>query len=212
MTSIIIVDDHTMVRSSFRMLLESNEEFCVVGEADNGEDAFRMYFDLNPDVVLLDLLMPGEGGLATARRLLSRDPEARVIILSMFDEPGIIRRAVDIGAAGYLSNGAVPSELIAAVTAVAAGQQYIEKRLQSSLQDTSSDAHPMELLTTREFEVFTMLAVGRSVIEIADMLHLSTKTVGAHRTSIMKKLALNNSAELARMAIVWNIVKIPSRI
>ncbi|MDX8406577.1 MAG: response regulator transcription factor, partial [Mariprofundus sp.] len=98
MISILMVDDHAMVRSGFRRLLESRPEFCVVGEAESGEEGFRHYFELRPDVVLLDLLMPGEGGLATIRRLTSRDAQARILVLSMFDEPGMIRRVMDVGA------------------------------------------------------------------------------------------------------------------
>jgi len=207
--SVLVVDDHAMVRSGFRRLLETSSQFHVVGEAENGEEAFRLYFDLRPDVVLLDLLMPGEGGLATIRRLISRDTQARVLVISMFDEPGIVRRTIDVGALGYLSKGASLEELTAAVMAVAAGQCYIEARLASRLKEVEQNMNPVDALTTRELEVFSMLAVGRSVNEIADLLHLSSKTVGAHRTSIMKKLALKNSAALARMAIVWNVVKVP---
>lgn len=212
MISVLFVDDHAMVRSGFRQLLETSPQFHVVGEAANGEEAFRLYFDLRPDVLLLDLLMPGEGGLATIRRLLSRDANIRIVVLSMFDEPGIVRRAMDVGALGYLSKGASLEELTAAVLAVADGHSYIEARLAEQLQAVELHVNPVDSLTTREFEVFSMLAVGHSVQDVARLLHLSTKTVGAHRTSIMKKLALKNSAELARMAIIWNIVRVPSRI
>jgi len=212
MISVLLVDDHTMVRSGFRRLLETNPHFHVVGEAENGEEAFRLYFDLRPDVLLLDLLMPGEGGLATIRRLIGRDANIRILVLSMFDEPGIVRRAMDVGAKGYLSKGASLEELTTAVTAVANGRSYIEARLAAQLQAVELHVNPIDSLTTREFEVFSMLAVGRSVQDIATLLHLSTKTVGAHRTSIMKKLVLKNGAELARMAIVWHIVRVPSRI
>jgi len=211
MVSILLVDDHAMVRSGVRQLLESSPLFHVIGEADNGEDGFRLYFDLHPDLLLLDLQMAGEGGLATMRRLINRDAQIRILVLSMFDDPGIVRRAIDIGALGYLSKGASLDELTKAVMAVAAGQSYIEPRFASQLDRIDPNINPLELLTTREFEVFSMLAIGRSVIEIAKLLHLSSKTAGAHRTSIMKKLALKNSAELARAAIAWNVVKVPNR-
>ena len=209
MISILLVDDHDMVRSGFRRLLETHPHFHVAGEATNGEEAYRHYFDLRPDVILLDLLMPGEGGLATLRRLTNRDAAARVLVLSVFDEPGIVRRALENGASGYLSKGASEAELVEGVETVAAGHTYIESRL-SAYAD--SPASPIDVLTTREFEIFTMLAQGRSVNEISEVLHLSPKTVGAHRTSIMKKMSLHNSAELARLAIVWNVVRVPSQV
>ncbi|TLS65487.1 response regulator transcription factor [Mariprofundus erugo] len=207
MISVLLVDDHVMVRKGFRHLLEASPLFCIAGEAATGEEGFRLYAELHPDVVVLDLMMPGEGGLATLRRLISRDAGARVLVLSMFDEPGIIRRALDAGALGYLSKGAPIDALSQAVSTVAAGHLYMENSLLH--QSGSAAGSPLELLTTREFEVFAMLAMGRSVIDIAALLHLSEKTVGAHRTSIMKKLALKNSAELVHKAMAWDLLQSP---
>lgn len=208
MISVLLVDDHAMVRNGFRHLLEASPLFSVAGEAATGEEGFRLYVDLQPDVVVLDLRMPGEGGLATLRRLISRDAQARVLVLSMFDEPGIIRRALDAGALGYLSKGAATEALAQAVCAVAAGRQYIENSLMQP-DIPGRGRTPLELLTTREFEIFAMLAMGRSVIDIAALLYLSEKTVGAHRTSIMKKLELKNSAELVHVAIAWDLLQSP---
>ncbi len=209
MISIVLVDDHAMVRQGIRQLLESDDSFAVIGEAESGEAGFRAYFQLQPDVLILDLMLPGESGLATLRRITSRDADARVLVLSMYDDPAIVVRALDNGAKGYISKAAPHNELKAAVEAVAAGAPYVEQNIRDKLHDcTINEQHPSLALTAREFEVFSMLAEGRTVVEIAELLHLSPKTAGAHQTSIMKKLSLKNSAQLVRTAIVWGVAKL----
>jgi len=209
MISILLVDDHDMVRDGIRQLLETNSAFAVVGEADSGEAGFRIFFELQPDIMILDLMLPGEGGLATMRRIRNRDHDANVLIISMYDDPAIVIRALDNGARGYLSKSASHDELVAAVTSVATGKPYIEQKIRKQLNEQAiNEQHPSMVLTTREFEVFSMLAEGRSVAEIAALLHLSGKTVGAHHTSIMKKLQLKNGAQLVRIAIMWGIAKL----
>jgi len=209
MISILLVDDHTIVRQALRQLLETEDNYAVVGEASTGEEGFRKYFELQPDVILLDLMLPGEGGLATMRRIHNRDASARILVLSMYDDPGIVIRTLDYGARGYISKSAAPDELKHAVKLVASGQPYLERRIHDDLHArTIQEQHPALVLTARELEVFSMLADGRSVMEIASLLHLSDKTVGAHQTSILKKLKLQNSAQLVRTAILWGITKI----
>jgi len=209
MISVLLVDDHSMVRDGFRQLLESGGAIDVCGEADCGETGFGEYFRLKPDLMILDLNLPGESGLATLRRVISRDPLAKVLALSMYDEPSIVLRALDCGARGYLSKSASHTELLDAVSAVSQGRPYLEPRLQEMMMDrTMSERNPVQALTAREFEVFTMLAVGKSVQDISGLLHLSSKTVGAHHTSIMKKLELKNSAQLARLALIWGLVRL----
>jgi len=209
MISILLADDHDLVRLSLRQLLEAEEGFSVVAEVATGEEAYTAYFKYKPDVVLLDISMPGEGGLSTMRRLFARDEHAKVLALSMFDDAAIVVRALEQGAKGYLSKGASPEVLMQAVRNVDSGKPYIEARLQDKLQERSpGEVNPLQALTGREFEVFSLLAEGLTVNEIAGLLHLSSKTVGAHHTSIMKKLELKNSAQLVRVAITWGLVRI----
>jgi len=210
MISILLVDDHAIVRQSVRQMLEAdNNNYAVVGEASTGEEGFRKYFELQPDMVLLDLMLPGEGGLATMRRIYNRDASAKILVLSMYDDPGIVIRTIDYGAKGYISKSAAPDELKHAVEVVASGKPYIEQRIQAALHDrTTQEQHPSLVLTAREFEVFSMLAEGRMVVDIANLLHISAKTVGTHQTSILKKLKLQNSAQLVRTAILWGVSKI----
>jgi len=207
--SILLVDDHSIVREGIRQLLNTCDEFSVVAEAASGEAGFRDFFRIQPDIMILDLMLPGESGLATLRRIHNRDEDAKILVLSMYDEPAMMVRALDYGAKGYLSKSAAHSELILATRAVANGRPYIEQGLFERLQkQTLNKQHPSQALTSREFEVFTMLAEGRTVVVIAELLHLSPKTVGAHQTSIMKKLSIKNSAQLLRTAIMWGIIKL----
>jgi len=207
--SILLVDDHSIVREGIRQLLESCDAFSVVAEAASGEEGFREFFRTRPDIMILDLMLPGESGLATLRRIHNRDQTAKILVLSMYDDPAMLVRALDNGAKGYLSKSAAHSELNDAVHAVAAGQSYIEQGLRKRLNErTLSEQHPSHILTAREFEVFAMLVEGMTVIQIAELLHLSAKTVGAHHTSIMKKLGLKNSAQLVRLAIMWGTIRL----
>lgn len=209
MLSILLVDDHSIVREGIRQLLEGSGEFCVVAEAASGEEGFREFFRTRPDIMILDLMLPGESGLATLRRIHNRDETARILVLSMYNEPAMLVRALDNGAKGYLSKSAAHSELTEAVQAVAAGKLYIEQGLRERLHErTLSEQHPSRILTAREFEVFTMLVEGLTVLQISELMHLSSKTVGAYHTSIMKKLGLKNSAQLVRMAIMWGTIKL----
>jgi len=209
MISILLADDHELIRLSLKQLIEAEDDLCVVAEAATGEEAYTAYFKYQPDVVLLDISMPGESGLSTMRRLLARDEHARIISLSMFDDPAVVVRALEQGARGYISKGVSPKVLQQAIRAVDSGKPYVEKRLQDKLyQRDSKELNPLKVLTGREFEVFQLLADGHSVNEIAVLLHSSSKTVGAHHTSIMKKLGLKNSVQLLRVAITWGVVRI----
>ena len=209
MISILLADDHDLVRLSLRQLLEAEDNFSVIAEVATGEEAYTAYFKHQPDVVLLDISMPGEGGPSTMRRMFARDKDAKVLALSMFDDPAVVIRALEQGAKGYLSKSASPEKLMQAVRVVGSGQPYIEERLQEKLKERSpSEMNPSIALTGREFEVFSLLTDGLTVNEIAGLLHLSSKTVGAHHTSIMKKLSLKNSAQLVRVAMTWGLVTI----
>lgn len=181
----------------------------VVAEADSGESAYSAYHKHHPDLVLLDISLPGESGFSTMRRLLARGEQVNILALSMYDDPAIVIRALDCGAKGYISKSISSDVLLKAIETVAEGKPYLEKRLFDQLNErTLSEISPSLVLTGREFEVFSLLAEGRTVNEIAELLHLSSKTVGAHHTSIMKKLKLKNSAQLVRVAITWGMIRL----
>jgi len=205
---ILLVDDHDVVRQGFRAVLECDPDLQVVAEASSGEEGYGQYFQHRPDVVVLDIAMGGENGLAMLRRLLRRDPEAKVLIFSMYDDELLAIKAMEIGARGYLTKSAPPELLIRAVRAVAGGEQFLEDGMARRMAlHRASGSRGLQALTAREFEVFQMLAEGQSVREIAATLHLSEKTVGAHRTRIMEKLGCRNLAELARLAIRHGIIR-----
>ncbi len=202
-----LIDDHAVVRQGLKMLLGSMQDMEVVCESASGEEGYSDYFRHKPDVVLLDLKMPGEGGINTLRRLLARDPDAKVAILTMFDDVVFPKRALEVGALGYITKDASPEVLEEAIRKVAAGQRFVEPHLAQEivLAPEGQDA-PSNILTSREFEVFTMLARGDSVREIAEHLHLSPKTVNVHRANILKKLKVNNAVKLSLIAVRHGII------
>ena len=203
-----LVDDHVVVRAGFRRLLEDMADIDVVAESDSAEDCLLDYRRTHPDVVVLDIFMPGMGGMDAIRRLLAIDSKVKILILSFYDAWVIPTRALKAGAKGYLSKRSAPDQLIDAVRRVAAGQSYIEPRIAQSMAEQSifGDQEPIERLTSREFEVFQLLANGERVSEIADKLHLSLKTVGTHRTRIMKKLQASTLADLGRLASHYSLI------
>jgi two-component system invasion response regulator UvrY len=201
---IMLVDDHAVVRVGFRMLLNATSDIEVVDEADSGEAAYQRYPDVRPDVVVMDLAMPGIGGIEAVRRLLSRDAQARVLILSAHEDTAHLKRVLKVGALGYLSKRSAPEDLIGAVRAVAAGRIYLDADLARKLavQDLGGGtAGPVEALSEREFTVFIQLARGQSVNQIAETLCLSPNTVGTHLYNIKQKLGASNQAELALIAV-----------
>ncbi|GAV20550.1 two-component system, NarL family, invasion response regulator UvrY [Mariprofundus micogutta] len=209
MISVYLVDDHAVVRAGFSSLLDAECDIQVVGEAASGEEAYSGYFELQPDVVITDISMPGEGGLGFIRRLLTRDIDAKVLVMSMFDDVAFVKRALEYGAMGYISKSDNPDLLAPAVRALAAGETWASPKLAQQLFGSNRSGHenPHEILTSREFEVFVLLALGQDGKEIADALHLSPKTVGTHQTRVFNKLQVKTGAELARLAIRLGIIK-----
>ncbi len=200
---VMLVDDHAMVRMGFRMLLGGTSEIEVVGEAEDGESAYQQYATLKPDVVVMDLSMPGMGGIEALRRLVARDRDARVLALSAHEDTAHPRRALKAGALGYVSKRSAPEELIDAVRAVATGRVYLGAELARKLavQDLAGAGSPVEQLSEREFAVFLLLAKGQSVAQIAETLHLSPNTVGTHLYNTKQKLGVSNQAELTLIAV-----------
>jgi len=203
-----LVDDHMLVRDGIRGLLERHPGICVVAMSSCGKEAYSAYFEHHPDVVLLDVTMPGESGLSVLKRILLRDSEARILMLTMLDDESVALKAIETGARGFMSKGVPPGVLYDAVSKVAAGEIFIEANIaqRMALLNAQKGSSAIQVLSNREFEVFRLLAEGKSVSDIANTLHLSPKTVGAHRTQIMEKLSCNNVAELARLAIRQAII------
>jgi len=200
-----IVDDHALVRDGIRGLLERRPGISVVAESATGEEAYTHYFEQHPDVLLLDVAMPGEGGLSALRRIIRRDPDARIVMLTMYDDEVLAVKAMEAGARGFMSKGMNSSALYDAVTRVDDGEVYLESGIARRMAMLKT-GQGLESLSGREFEVFRMLAEGKGVQHIAELLHLSPKTVGTHRTRIMAKLGCDNVAELARIAIRKDII------
>jgi len=207
---VVLVDDHAVVRMGFRLLLQSQANMSVVAEAESGETACQRYLELKPDVVVMDLAMPGMGGLEAVRRILAHDAQARILTLSAQDDPMHARRALREGALGFLSKRSAPEALLEAVSAVAAGQRYIDKTLAQKLaldEIKGSSKSVIERLSEREFDVFIRLARGASVQRIAEDLRLSPSTVGTHLYNVKQKLQVNNQSELTLIAIREHLIE-----
>jgi two-component system invasion response regulator UvrY len=204
---ILLVDDHAVVRAGFRHLLETNSNY-VVSEASTAEEAYILYDKLSPDVVVLDISMPGMGGIEGLRRLLKKHAEAQILLLSMYDDPAYVARAMKMGARGYISKNSAAGSLVTAICDVMNGKKYFSPEINRQMTDQDNDYASKTLgLSPREFEVFRLLAEGRSTAEIADSLNLSPKTVSNHRSHLMNRLNLASTAELVRFAIRQEIIK-----
>lgn len=206
---VMLVDDHAVVRMGFRLLLESAPDMKVVAEAVSGEDACRIYQEKRPDVVVMDISMPGIGGLEAVNRIVAKDPAARILVLSAHEDTMHPRRVLKAGALGYLSKRSAAEELIQAIRQVAQGKTFIEPGIaqQLAMQQLTGDKNPVDVLSAREFEVFMLLAQGKTVADIAAMLHLSPRTVGTHLYNIKQKLNASNSAEIALIAMRAGLIE-----
>lgn len=208
MIRVMLVDDHAVVRMGFRMLLNTSG-IEVAAEADSGEDACRDYPVVLPDMVVMDLSMPGMGGLEAVRRLLASQPQARVLALSAQEATAYPQRLLKAGALGYLSKRSAPEALIDAVRTVAAGKRYLDAHLarRLALAQLEGEASPSDVLTEREFAVFLQLAQGQTVAQIAESLKLAGSTVGTHLYNIKQKLEVGNQAELTLVALRWGLIQ-----
>jgi two-component system response regulator NreC len=201
---VLVVDDHAVVRSGLRLLLESEEDFEVVGEAGDVREAVLEARSTHPDVVLMDVVMPDMNGIEGIPKVLKEAPEAKVLLLSMQDDPRYVREAFEAGASGYVLKEAADTELVAAVREVAAGGRYVHPELGARLavaqveELARAEADP---LSDREREVLRLLALGHTNHEIAEMLFISVRTAETHRAHIMQKLRLSTRAELVRYAL-----------
>ncbi len=210
MIKVLSADDHAVVRTGFRLLLQSQPDISVIAEAQSGEAACQMYAELLPDVVVMDLGMPGMGGLEALRRIRAHSPTAPVLALSAHDDPMHARRALREGALGFLSKRSAPEALIEAISAIAAGRRYIDPGLAQKLalaEIEGAARSPIEQLSEREFEVFIRLAGGATVQKIADDLKLSASTIGTHLYNIKQKLGVVNQSELTLLAIRHGLIE-----
>ena len=205
---ILLSDDHEVVRAGYRRLLESKPDIEVVAEVVSGEDAYSRYCELQPDVVVMDLTMPGMGGLEASRRILAHDDRAKILVFSVHENEVMLNRALDLGVLGYISKRSASQVMIEAVCQVAAGEMYVGQEMMPCLikRKTSPDNEMVSGLSSREFEVFRLLADSKSVNDIAELLNLSPKTVGHHMTQIKNKLGISNIAGLTRLAIRLGII------
>ena len=201
--NVMLVDDHAVVRMGFKMLLESDTDIKVVAEAENGETAIKAYMEHKPSIVVMDITMPGMGGIEAIERILAKDSGAKILVLSAHEDSVHPKRVLNAGAMGYLTKRSAAEELIKAIRTVASGKKYIEASVaqQMAIQQLSGDQSPVDVLSEREFEVFMSLAKGKTTNEIAENLFLSPRTVGTHLYNIKQKLNANNSAEIALIAM-----------
>ena len=205
--SVLLVDDHAVVREGYRRLLERDGSLVVVGEAASAADAIRMGVELEPDVIVLDIGLPGVSGIEILRRIIARRPDACVLMFSMYQDGIYATRAIKAGARGYLSKASAPDLLIEAVRSVAGGRRYLSPDVERAITKQSAAAdHLADALSTRELEVLRMLVQGYGVEEIGERLGLSPKTAANHQSSIKQKLGANSALQLILIAQQFGLI------
>jgi two-component system response regulator NreC len=207
---VVVVDDHAVVRSGLRLLLDREPDIETVGEAGSAREAVFEVRAKKPDVVVIDVTMPGESGIEAAPKLLGESPESKLLVLSMHDDPRYVRDAFAAGASGYVLKEAVDAEVVAAVREVASGGHYVNPALGARLVAADAKARAeaeADPLSEREREVLRLLALGHTNQEISQMLYISVRTAETHRAHVMQKLRLNTRAELVRYALEHGLVE-----
>ena len=207
--NIILVDDHAVVRAGVRRLLEQEPLFNVIGEAESGEKAYQLFGELNPDVMVMDLSMPGMGGLEAIRRILMRDEKAKILVLSMHEDLSFANQALKLGAKGYLIKNTLGDDLVKAIEVISRGDIFLSDEIAKKIAVSSIDGgqDPIHDLSAREFEIFRLLAEGFEVDAIATTLNISSKTVSNYQTMIKQKLNIHTPVELIRYAIKTGVIK-----
>jgi DNA-binding NarL/FixJ family response regulator len=208
MIRIVLVDDHAIVRTGLRLILEKHADMQIVGEADDGEQGLKLVKQLQPDIALVDVHMPGISGVEVTERLHRAKLSTHVVILTMADESPFPRRLLDAGASGYLTKGCPADELVRAIRLIADGGRYIGNDIaqQLALANLNGEASPFDGLSARELEVAMMLAQGRAAKDIAKHLHLSEKTVATYKARLFEKLGIDNVVALAHLASVHGLI------
>ena len=208
MIKVLIVDDHQLVRTGLIGLLEQEPGIQVIGESASGEEAVRAVDELNPQVILMDLQMPGIGGLEASKRCLRIAPDVKIIVLSMLEAQPFPKTMCEVGVRGYVSKNAASSELAAAIRRVMAGQRYVSNELAQllALDPVDAEISPFELLSGREMQITLMVIRGMSAQEIGKKLALSPKTVNSYRYRVFEKLDLKNDVELTKLALKHDLL------
>jgi DNA-binding NarL/FixJ family response regulator len=204
--TVLLVDDHALVRKGFRRMLEDDPAISVVGEASDGTDAVRLALELTPNVVVMDCALPGISGIEAARRILEKMPEAKILMLSMHAEDTLVRQALEAGASGYILKNAIDLDLNNAIRRVAAGKRVLDPQL---VKAEALKGERESGLSARELEVLQHIVAGQSNKEIAAELELSANTVAVHRANIMETLNIHKTAELVVYAIRNGLVNLP---
>ena len=201
-TRILLVDDHAIVREGYRRLLEEEPNIEVVGEASDASQACQSARELTPDVVVMDIALPGTSGIEATRRMLKDQPQLHILMFSMYDDAIYASRALEAGAQGYISKASAPEVMVQAIYAVSRGASYVSPDVAANMARSASRSGKSELdaLSPREFEVLRLLAQGETVRSIGEKLGLSEKTIANHQSAIREKLGARNSAQLARFA------------
>jgi two-component system, NarL family, invasion response regulator UvrY len=208
--TVLLVDDHAVVREGYRRLLQDSGRVSVVAEAENGSEAYRQFCALRPNVVVMDIALPGVSGIEGTRRIVAREPNARVLIFSMYEDAIFVRRAMEAGAMGYVTKASAPHVLVEAVDTIASGKRYLSHDVAQTLALSGLDspaAAPSEL-SAREFEVLKLLVQGHSLNDIAEQLGLNQKTVANHQSAIKQKLGAETTAQLFRVASRLGLVSL----
>ena len=208
-TTIVLVDDHAVVRAGVRRLLEQEPLFEVIGEAESGEKAYQILAELKPDVMVMDLSMPGMGGLEGIRRILMRYEKAKILVLSMHEDLSFANQALKLGAKGYLTKNTLADDLVKSIETVTQGDVFLSDEIakKMAMQSISGNQDPVHELSAREFEIFRLLAEGLDIDAIASTLNISSKTVSNYQTMIKQKLNINTPIELIRYAIKVGVIK-----
>ena len=198
-----------MVRAGVRRLLEQEPQFEVIGEAESGEKAYQIFGELKPDVMVMDLSMPGMGGLEAIRRILMRYEKAKILVLSMHEDLSFANQALKLGAKGYLTKNTLADDLVKSIETVTQGDVFLSDEIakKMAMQSISGNQDPVHELSAREFEIFRLLAEGLDIDAIASTLNISSKTVSNYQTMIKQKLDINTPIELIRYAIKVGVIK-----
>ena len=207
-TTIVLVDDHAVVRAGVRRLLEQEPLFEVIGEAESGEKAYQIFGELKPDVMVMDLSMPGMGGLEAIRRILMRYEKAKILVLSMHEDLSFANQALKLGAKGYLTKNTLADDLVKSIETVTQGDVFLSDEIakKMAMQSISGNQDPVHELSAREFVIFRLLAEGLDIEAIASTLNISSKTVSNYQTMIKQKLNINTPIELIRYAIKVGVI------
>jgi two-component system invasion response regulator UvrY len=212
MINVLLTDDHELVRTGIRRLLEDSKQVKIVGEAECGEDSLQLAQSLNPDVILMDVNMPGIGGVEACRRILQRNPKQKIIVLTVHNEQTFPKRLLEIGAKGYLTKDCGVDEMIKAIKQVNSGGSYIASTIAQQLALSllpGNEANPIDRLSRREFQVMLMISQGLTNVEISDKLCLSPKTISTYRLRVLEKLDAHNEVDLIKIAVEQGMVEFP---